>query len=108
MKDRHTGMRINSIDTDIRIRSIATACIIVTTACVDPISFEPSSVSGEFVFFEVSGQHIARIYTLPSMIEGNQIVETCPVRRSEIIEDKCCFCWLLDESENRIESPDYW
>ena len=59
-------------------------------------------------FFEVSGQNIVRTYTLPSLIGGNEIIETCPGMRSQIIEDKCCFCWLLDEDENRIERPEYW
>jgi len=59
-------------------------------------------------YFEVGGQNIARVYTLPSLIGGNQIIKTCPDRRDNIIEDKCCFCWLLDEDEFRIERPGYW
>ena len=64
---------------------------------------------GAFVigYFEVSGQNIVRTYTLPFLIEGSDIIETCPARRSYIVEDKCCFCWLLDEDENRIDRPLY-
>ncbi len=58
--------------------------------------------------FEVSGQSVKRTYTLPHLIEGHKVIETCPIRRTGIVQDKCCFCWLLDEDENRIERPDYW
>jgi len=59
-------------------------------------------------FFEVNGQHLARTYTLPTSIGDNKIIRTCPDNRSNIVEDKCCFCWLLDEERNRIERPEYW
>ena len=57
-------------------------------------------------YFEVSGLNVVRTYTLPFLIKDRDIVKTCPDRRFFIINDKCCFCWLLDE--NRIERPAYW
>ena len=59
-------------------------------------------------YFEVSGTSLRRISTLPYLIGDNYIVETCPESRSVIIQDKCCFCYLLDEADNRIERPEYW
>lgn len=59
-------------------------------------------------FFEVSGKDVMRIFTNPFLIGSNRIIDTCPIRRTEVIQDKCCFCWLADQPENRIERPDYW
>ena len=59
-------------------------------------------------YFEVSGKTVGRIYTLPHLIGGNLVIETCPDSRDFIIQDKCCFCYLLDQPENRITRPEYW
>jgi hypothetical protein len=59
-------------------------------------------------YFEVSGKNTRRIYTLPHLIGDNHILETCPPQRNSIIQDKCCFCYMLDEAENRVERPEYW
>jgi hypothetical protein len=59
-------------------------------------------------YFEVSGKSIGWVCILLCLIGGGYITETCPELRNFIIEDKCCFCQLLDEPANRIERPNYW
>lgn len=59
-------------------------------------------------YFQVSGMNIKRVYTLPYLIGENMVLSTCPPTRNFIMQDKCCFCYLLDQPDNRIERPDYW
>jgi hypothetical protein len=105
----------------------------LTWSCVDPISFQTNSENDQLVFYgvftqleeshsfsisrtldfglppvPVSDATIQRIFTLPYLIGDHEIIETCPKTRTFIIEDKCCFCSLLDEAENRINRPEYW
>jgi hypothetical protein len=66
---------------------------------------ENESVLG---YFEVSGEDILRTYTLPYLLFESDIINTCPERRNYIVEDKCCFCRMLEVKNNRIERPTYW
>lgn len=92
---------------------------IVANQSGDLLDLPPASIAGNIHetgnpgnqalgYFEVNGKHIQRIFTLPYLIGDHEIIETCPKTRTFIIEDKCCFCSLLDEAENRINRPEYW
>jgi hypothetical protein len=80
----------------------------VPPAAVTGNIFATESGLAALGFFEVSGRSIVRTFTTPFLIGGNRIVDTCPIRRSQVVQDKCCFCWLVDQPENRVGRPDYW